>query len=166
MADVSLSDKQEAFTEEYLVDFNQTAAAKRAGYSEHSAMSQASQLMSNTKVMAGLAEKRALLAEAHGVTSKRVIEELAKIAFSDVRNVLDEEGGLLPPSEWSDDAAATVGSVELSTAGEFTTIQKIKQYDKLAALDKLARNLGLFENEVGEKVKIEFNFGRMERGVL
>ena len=56
-----LTDKQEAFCKEYLVDLNATKAAIHAGYSEHTAMEQGSRLLSYVKVhekIASLKEKR------------------------------------------------------------------------------------------------------------
>jgi len=47
-----LTDQQKKFIEEYLIDFNATKAAIRAGYSEVSARSQASQLLSNEEINA------------------------------------------------------------------------------------------------------------------
>ena len=51
-----LTPKQERFAEEFIVDRNNTAAAKRAGYSERTAESQGSRLLRNVNVASRIAE--------------------------------------------------------------------------------------------------------------
>lgn len=53
-----LTDKQERFCQEYLVDSNATAAAKRAGYSDKTAHVQGHDLLKKTLVKARLNELR------------------------------------------------------------------------------------------------------------
>ena len=45
-----LTNKQEFFCDEYLVDFNATRAAKVAGYSEKTARSQGQRLLTNVDI--------------------------------------------------------------------------------------------------------------------
>ena len=59
-----LNDKQAAFVREYLVDFNATQAAIRAGYSARTAGSQAHDLLKKPEVQAALKEGQKRLAEA------------------------------------------------------------------------------------------------------
>ena len=54
-----LSTKQERFVNEYLVDMNATRAAIRAGYSQHTAKSQASRLLSYVDLKREIARKQA-----------------------------------------------------------------------------------------------------------
>jgi phage terminase small subunit len=166
MADADLSAQILAFVNEYMLTFNGKQSAITVGYAPASAAVQASRLLTNDNVIAALAERRDLATQEAGVTKAMVVRELAKIAFSDVRNVLGEGGALKDPSEWDDDTAGSVSSLEIVSAGDMATIHKLKTYDKVAALDKLARHLGLFEDGGGTKPNIQFNFGRMERGVL
>ena len=51
-----LTDKQDAFCREYIVDFNATQAAIRSGYSEKTANRIASQLLSKLDIQARIAE--------------------------------------------------------------------------------------------------------------
>lgn len=59
-----LNDKQAAFVREYLVDFNATQAAVRAGYSKRTAGSQAHDLLKKPEIQAALSEGQKRLAEA------------------------------------------------------------------------------------------------------
>jgi hypothetical protein len=46
------------------------------------------------------------------------------------------------------------------------TFTKIRAWDKVQALEKLAKHLGLYAKDGGKGANIQFNFGRLEKGVL
>lgn len=77
-----LNDRQERFVDEYLVDLNATAAAKRAGYSEKTARSQGQRLLTNVDIQAAIQKRQARLRGKLEITQERVLEELAAIAFA------------------------------------------------------------------------------------
>ena len=52
----SITPRQQHFVEEYLVDLNAADAARRAGYSPHTAKVQASRLLDNTRVLQAIQE--------------------------------------------------------------------------------------------------------------
>lgn len=58
-----LNDKQAAFVREYMVDFNATQAAIRAGYAKHAAGQQAHKLLKIAEVQAALKDFREKAAE-------------------------------------------------------------------------------------------------------
>jgi phage terminase small subunit len=71
-----------------------------------------------------------------------VLRELAAIGFSDARDFASwtrRAVRLTPSAALPDGAAAGVQEVSAGTGGV-----RIKLYDKVAALEKLARHLGLF----------------------
>jgi phage terminase small subunit len=97
----------------------------------------------------------------------RIVDELAKIGFSDIRKVVSWRSEMVPaePSEGDEnagtnaivsrvtvldsatidpDAAAAVAQVSQSATG---TVQ-VKMHDKGAALERLARALGMFKDRV------------------
>lgn len=89
----TLSDRQKVFVDEYLIDLNIAAAARRAGYAKSTA--HAPDKLITPAVRAAIDEKlreRALRAE---VAGQAIVAELAKLAFS---NILDYvtvgEGGV------------------------------------------------------------------------
>ncbi len=51
---MSLTPKQARFVEEYLIDLNATAAAKRAGYSERTAYAQGQRLLKHVEIAAAI----------------------------------------------------------------------------------------------------------------
>ena len=81
-----LTDKQQRFCEEYVVDLNATQAAIRAGYSANTAEAQASRLLRNVKVQAYVAQ----LQEA---TSKRLAFDAEYVVRGLMREAEDMELG-------------------------------------------------------------------------
>jgi len=154
---VSLTPKQERFVAEYLIDLNATQAAIRAGYSEKTAQQQGSRLLLNVKVQEAITKGREKTAAKLEITKERIVDELAKIAFADIRKAVrwgrspidasSENANpnglgiypveLVPSEEIEDDIAAAVSEVSLTQTGI-----KIKMHDKKAALVDIAKLLG------------------------
>lgn len=151
-----LNPLQKKFVVEYLVDFNATKAAIRAGYSPKSAYSQAHELLKVPEIRAAIALKTdALLTEA-GVSAGRIIREYSRIAFGDIREGVnwDDEGNVTwtPSADLPADFAATIGEFSQTVTvipqkGGGEPIErrqmKLKQHDKLNALAKLFEYEGL-----------------------
>lgn len=153
-----LTDKQAAFVKEYPVDLNATQAAIRAGFSEKTARAKASQLMDLPHVMEAIEAEMAKRSERTEITQDRVLQELARVGFSDIRKLFTETGSLKRPEEWDDDAAAFVSSIEVvvrkvpgGDEDEVEHIHKVKLWDKNSALEKIARHLGM----LNDKMKVE-----------
>jgi phage terminase small subunit len=85
----TLPPRQAIFVAEYLVDLNATQAAIRAGYSAKTAEVQASRLLSNVKVAASIAARRADISKKLEITVERVVLEYAKIGFADFTDYAD-----------------------------------------------------------------------------
>ena len=87
-----------------------------------------------------IAERAARL----GITAERVLQEYARIAFADLRRVVDwgPDGLVLKtPEALSDADAAAISEI---TAGAGSRNYRVRLYDKKAALDAIARHLGMF----------------------
>ncbi len=154
---MALNAKQERFVQEYLVDLNATQAATRAGYSEKTAYSQGQRLLKNVEVAAAIAKAQEKRAEKVEITQEMVLAELAKIGFSDLRNALTPTGNLLDPAAWDDSTAGAISSVEVTeiAAGfvdedEFEYVKKIRTWDKLSALEKIGKHLGMFNGAASD----------------
>lgn len=167
---MALSPKQAQFVSEYLIDLNATQAAIRTGYSARTARQQAARLLADVNIAAavelGLAER----SKRTEITADRVLQELAKIGFADVRKLFTPGGHLLSPTDMDDDTAATIASVEVVTrrlpgasddmedqghggalkrgGSEVEYIHKIKSWDKLGALTQIGRHLGMFTDKL------------------
>jgi len=155
----SLNAKQSRFVQEYLIDLNATQAAIRAGYSKKTAHVIGAENLGKPKIAAAIADAQSQRSERTGITQDRVLAELAKIGFSDLRRVLSAGGGLLDPQSWDDDTAGAIGSLEVVTRPgsdvdengnrEIEYVHKIKAWDKLSALEKLGKHLGMFQGQEG-----------------
>lgn len=73
------NDRRERFCQEYVVDYNATQAAIRAGYSPHSARSQASRLLSNDNLRARVRELQAEQTARLCVTADWVVQRLVDV---------------------------------------------------------------------------------------
>lgn len=85
-------DKQKLFAEEYIVDFNATQAAIRAGYSEKTAHSIGSENLKKPAIQELISRAIQDRIRRTHITQKRVVLELASVAFADMTK--QEESGL------------------------------------------------------------------------
>jgi phage terminase small subunit len=146
MAD-KLTDKQKRFADEYLIDLNATAAYKRAGYEAqgNAAEVNAVRLLSNAKVKSYIGKRMKDREKRTEITQDKVIQELAHIAFDDIKNYLrfypDSEGSIKMDIKDSDTIdTRSIGEVSLGKDGQF----RFKMYCKDNALVQLGKHLGMF----------------------
>jgi phage terminase small subunit len=78
-----LTDKQYAFVNEYVKDYNATQAAIRAGYAEKYADRQAYQLLEKTRVKEAIEARRQEISRKADVEISEIVAELRSIAFTD-----------------------------------------------------------------------------------
>jgi phage terminase small subunit len=153
----TLTDKQQRFVEEYLIDLNATKAAQRAGYSEKTAMEQGYQLLQKTSVQTALAHAMEARAKRTEITADRVLQEYANIAFGNMREYAEfsQDGIFFKDSQTlSDMQMARISELSQETKefnGAKTTTTKFKLYCKDHALVNLMKHLGLFEKDNDQK---------------
>ncbi len=138
-----MTDKQERFCEEYMIDLNATQAAIRAGYSPASAKTVGPRLLENVGVQKRIAQLQAEQSRRTGVSADRVVRELAKVAFVNAGDLIDAKTASLKNDVARDDLAA-VQSVKVKMFGEDGLEREVKLADKLRALDLLGRHLGMY----------------------
>ncbi len=158
--------RQRKFVLEYLVDLNASAAARRAGYSEKTAGVIGCENLKKPNIALAIDQEMAAQA---GITRVRIIDELAAIAFGDIRNAVrwgrnpgdktsenaNPNGlgiypvSLVPSEEIDDRTAMAVSEVSLTQTGI-----RLKMHDKQAALDKLARATQLYNDTLELKGSI------------
>lgn len=80
MCQEELTPKQARFVEEYLLDLNAAAAARRAGYSEKNADSIAAQLLSKAKVFEAVQNAVAARSAKAEITAEYVLENLKRLS--------------------------------------------------------------------------------------
>lgn len=140
-----LTDKQQAFVNEYMIDFNGTQAAIRAGFNPKSARTTASDMLAKPNIAAAVARARAKQDRRTGITADRVLQELARLAFVDARRLIDNDTGEIKPGA-SDDDSAAISSVKVKiipTEDGNIIEREVKMHDKIKALDLLSKHLGI-----------------------
>lgn len=93
------------------------------------------------------------------------IRELRFIGFSDLRDIYDDDGKLLPVKQWPEEVAKTIASLEQVEEFEgkgsekevVGYLKKVKAWDKLKALELIGKNLGMFieRHSINEKLTLE-----------
>lgn len=148
----ALSEKQKRFVSEYLIDLNATQAAIRAGYSAKTAQQQGSRLLLNVVVQEELSRQQSKVAERLEITKERIVDELAKIGFSNMLDYMRAGPDGDPYLDFSgltrDQAAAlsevTVEDFKDGRGEDARDVRRVKfkLHDKKGALVDLAKMLG------------------------
>ena len=133
-----------------------SAAYAAAGYAKSD--SNASRLSANEKVRERVQELLAAGAEKAGVTIQRIVDELAKVGFANMGDYLQATSGGDPFFVYDQlsaeqKAALSEVSVEDFKEGRGEDARdvrrvKFKLHDKLSALEKLGKHLGMFKDKV------------------
>ena len=139
-----LTDKQEMFCYEYLIDFNATQAAIRAGYSVTSAAVTGSRNLSHAGVSKRLQE---LINERKArvtASSDYVLQRLIEIDQLDIADIVDNEGNLLPIKQWTEAWRLSIAAIDISEVKTANAlVKKIKMPDKLKNLELLGKHIAV-----------------------
>jgi phage terminase small subunit len=121
----------------------------------------AARLRANESIQARIKELQNRSLKRHDVTVDRIIEEYAKIAFSDIRKIYDEHGKLKQPCELPDDIAGALASFEVNTVQKDQVsvehVAKVKLLDKRSALADLGKHFNMFTEDVTIKAEVVQN---------
>lgn len=144
-----LNKKQQSFVDEYLIDLNATQAAIRAGYSVRTAEQQGHQLLKKTSVSEAISKAMAERSKRTGVNQDRVINELSKIAFVKITDVLNDDAEINPYA--SDDDLACIESIKIkqipTKSGDMGIEREVKLASKIKALELLGKHLGMWTDK-------------------
>ena len=155
-------EKHEAFARSYIaLKFNVQAASRAVGIKP----AVGSGWLFRKDVAARVRELNDKQLKAHDITAARVMMELARVSFADIRGIVGPDGRLKAIEEMDDDTAASVAGIEVETRFEragteidlatgekvpkFVSVQvtKVKRYDKVPALNILAKHFKLVGDE-------------------
>lgn len=155
---MKLTPKQMRFVDEYLVDFNATQAAIRAGYKAKTAHVIGAENLRKPKIAEEVARRQKDLQKRTEVSQERVVKELARIAFADVTDyayvmqaIIERDGVKVPVEsaviketcDLTDDQRAAIASIKQGANGV-----EIKLHDKIKALELLGRHIGVFNDKL------------------
>lgn len=144
-----LTEKQQRFVDEYLIDLNATQAAIRAGYSVRTANEQGAQNLAKLSVQQAISEKMAERSRRTGVNQDRVVLELAKIALVKMTDIVDSYGRI-KDTAMADDLAC-IESIKYKSSESDTGSseeREVKIASKLKALELLGKHLGMWNDKL------------------
>jgi phage terminase small subunit len=126
-----LTDKEYLFANYYLGDanLNATEAAKLAGYSKNTARQIGYENLTKPYIKKYIQSKSSEILERTGVTQEKVLAEIAKIAFSNITEFLNDDWSLKALSEVDSKKSGAIKSLQRSETGF-----SIQTYDKSKAL--------------------------------
>ncbi|MGG5838795.1 terminase small subunit [Huaxiibacter chinensis] len=154
---MALTDKQEMFCREYLIDLNATQAAIRAGYSAKTANRTASENLSKPDIQSRIAELKVQRNDLVGINATYVLNRLVEIDQMDVLDILNSSGELKPVSQWPKVWRTTLSGldvVEMSSEGNTAALlKKIKWPDKVKNLELIGKHIDV--QAFREQVKAE-----------
>lgn len=141
----------------YIVEGNTADDAfEMAGYKRQT--QNAYRLKRRPDVSARIAELMERGLKRHDITVDRIMEEYAKLGFSDIRQAFDAEGRLLLPKDIPDSLAGAVTALEINTVerGEGTVehVAKFKLADKRSALADMGKHLNMFTEDITIKAEV------------
>ncbi len=90
--DRQITQKQEMFCREYIVDLNATQAAIRAGYSQKTSNEQASRLLTKVSVQAAIKSLMEKRIKAIGLTAADVLRDINLVKSDAMRQIHDRDG--------------------------------------------------------------------------
>ncbi|WP_395652662.1 terminase small subunit [Brevundimonas sp.] len=168
-----LTEKQRIFCEMYCRVWDATKAAKEAGYSEKTAYSIGSENLRKPECAKYIQFIKDNALEFAGVSMLRNMQELAKIAYGSGADIRRTWESLEDWCDLPDDVKSTISEVTTSTrviksiggdeesgASIVQAIEtvKVKQYDKLKALEILNKMGGFNAPEKIEMNNVEISF--------
>lgn len=167
---------QKVFCDEYLIDLNATRAYKVAYKNvtkNETAAVNGSRLLRNAKVKAYIDKKMKEREERTEITQDKVLKELAKIGFADLRDYLEyktaktvveyEDGEPIidyrPIIDLIDSEEVDMSAIQEVSVSDKGTF-KFKLYDKQKALELMGRHLGMFIDKVEHSGNVDISDGR------
>ncbi len=166
--------KQQRFIEEYPIDFNATKASQRAGYSKKTSYSIGHELLKKPEIQDAIQKRVGKLTTKADITVERIVSELAKVGFSNLGEYfrISKDGEpYIDLSAITEEQSAALQEimVEDFTDGRGDDARnvrrvKIKTLDKLNALDKLGKYLGMFVDRIN--LTGEIGIKRIERVIV
>lgn len=154
------NDQHELFCQQYLIDLNGTKAAKRAKYSEKTARVQASQLLTKLNISERIAELKAERAKRTQISQDRVLEELACLGHSNIKNYVKhaQDGYIVfkDIDKISEEGARAIESIKVNyKEGRI----EFRLHSKTKTLDMIGRHLGMFNDKLEHTGAIGLKLG-------
>ena len=155
-----LTEKEKIFCHEYIIDWNGTRAALKAGYSEKTARQIAYVNLTKAYIQQYIEYIKTDIEKEAGISKLKQIHEYYKIAYSSIAHLHETWITLKEFEELTDEQKASIESIESKTESKTTynpetdkkenviiRYVKIKLYSKIAALERIDKLMGYNEPE-------------------
>jgi len=142
-----MTKRQEIFVREYLISLNATDAAEKAGYSKKTANRIGHELLQRPDIAEAVKSKIEKRFTKLDISADRILNELARIAFADLKKVMDWNDGRIEiknSDEIADDDSAAIAEISETITGQGTITRKLRHHDKVRALELLGKYQKLF----------------------
>lgn len=150
-----LSAQHQRFVAEYLIDLNATAAYRRSYGAVKDADVSGPRLLGIVGIAAAIAVGKARQLAENELSAVRVLEELRRVAFANIRDYFDPDtGDAKHPHQLTAEQGAALAGFEVliknAKAGDGVTdtIHKFKLWDKVHSLELLAKHFELLVDKV------------------
>lgn len=148
---MKLTNKQQRFVDEYLIDLNGTQACIRAGYSARTANRTATKLLSKAVLQEAIKKSMAARSQRTQVDADYVLNRLVEIDQMDCLDILNDDGSVKPVRDWPQiwrqfisgfDVAELFagGGEDRELAG---MLKKIKWPDKIKNLELIGKHVNV-----------------------
>jgi phage terminase small subunit len=141
---------KQQFMREYLVDMNASAAARRCGYSAKSCRVTACLMFKDPLLIKIRTEYTKMVMAQHDISVHRTLDELGKIAVTNIDEVCRWENNRLVVNNMDDippEMRAAVKKVSRVTTPLGTRLE-IEMHDKIKALELIGRYHAMFTDKV------------------
>lgn len=150
-----MTKKQELFVAEYLIDLNATQAAIRAGYSVRAAKEIGCENLTKPNIQNAIAKAMAERSKRTGVNQDRVVQELARLAFVNITDVIDSQGKIKEDAAKDDKSCIESIKYKESKTDTGSSIEReVKIGSKMKALELLGKHLGMWNDKVDVNVAV------------
>jgi hypothetical protein len=141
-----LTPQQERFAQEIGagrsgVEAYRAAYPKSLKWKDEAVRVNASKMLASANISLRVSKIQASGAELAGLQSARVLQEVAKLAHSDIAGIMTADGKVKLPHELDPITRAAVASFKIDEYGRI----EYKFWDKGGALDKAMKHLGLYK---------------------
>ena len=133
-----LSWQERVFLNHYIVDWNGTKAAIKAGYAQSNAASMACKMLKRPNVRDHLDYMIEQQRHQASFTIERMMAELSHVAFSSIGDLMDENGEWLPPHQLPASAMKAIKKYRYNNGRH-----EYEFHDKIKAMETLGRFLGM-----------------------
>lgn len=147
----NLTDKQQRFVQEYIIDWNATQACIRAGYSKKNADRIGPELLTHPKVSEEIKKHSKKISAKAEIDAVWVLKRNAEMLEADIADIIDDDGSYKPIKEWPKIWRQMLQGVDIKEVFDgfgkerqkVGEVVKIKFIDRLKALELIGKHVNV-----------------------